>query len=185
MLADDNLLTGRLQNFVRSVLNILPTPSATTFHAEVFHTPADQLILCEIASRTGGARISDGLEAALGQNINRLWARQECGLDVQGDLADIQEAASQSLLTGWALISPKPGKIRQLPSVCDLPEVIDFTLNTKVGDVLSSPTAATQSIASFVFVVESEEHAHQTIDSCRQWFDAHSLIEREAHHVVS
>ncbi len=183
-LAKDNPLTERLQQFVQSVLDALSTPDTTTFHAEVFHTPDDQLVLCEIASRTGGARIGDGLEAALGCNLNELWARQECGLATQNLLRQIKDKEATRPITGWALISPKPGLVKQIPSECGLSEVVDYTVNISAGCTLQAPKAATESIASFVFVADDEQHACHIIDKGRAWFHQYSEIEGLAEHCV-
>ena len=61
-LHSSNPLTDRLIQFVKNVIEALPSPDTFPFHAEVWVSPSDQpekqneskLVLCEIASRTGG-----------------------------------------------------------------------------------------------------------------------------------
>eukprot|EP01124_Arcella_intermedia_P027515 TRINITY_DN5398_c0_g1_i5.p1 TRINITY_DN5398_c0_g1~~TRINITY_DN5398_c0_g1_i5.p1 ORF type:complete len:332 (-),score=68.76 TRINITY_DN5398_c0_g1_i5:1131-2126(-) len=53
-----NPLTPRLQQFIAKVIDILGGPSFFPFHAEVWHTPEDQLVLCEIASRVGSSSLT-------------------------------------------------------------------------------------------------------------------------------
>jgi hypothetical protein len=47
---------ARLQAYVETVVIALEGPSFFPFHAEVWHTPEDELVLCEIASRVGTCR---------------------------------------------------------------------------------------------------------------------------------
>lgn len=183
-LTKDNPLTARLKEFVQLVLDALPTPETTTFHAEVFHTPDDRLVLCEIASRTGGARIGDALEIALSCNLNELWARQECGLETDVLLEQLEINSPKRPVTGWALISPKPGLVKYVPSECDLPEVVDYNLNISAGCTLQAPQAATESIASFVFIADDEQHACRIIDEGRAWFNQHCEIEGPTTHGI-
>ena len=49
----DDPLGRRLLAFTERVIQALPGPDAFAFHAEVFHTPEDELVLCEIACLAG------------------------------------------------------------------------------------------------------------------------------------
>jgi hypothetical protein len=84
MLAPENPLTSRLTEFCLSVLRALPTPPATTFHAEVFVKADGQMVLCEIASRTAGVGIRIMLDYAFGFDVNRAWLQAQCGLVPDG-----------------------------------------------------------------------------------------------------
>jgi phosphoribosylaminoimidazole carboxylase (NCAIR synthetase) len=166
LLHPENPLTARLQRFVQTVLDAFPTPQHCTFHAEVFHTDDDELVLCEIASRTGGARINDTLAACFGVNISEQWARAECGLTPSFS----GTCTAPLRLGGWVLVAPRPGVVDRCPASCDLPGLVDFAPNVAVGQTLSSPKAATECIASFVFQADSEASSKQTIAACRRWF---------------
>lgn len=166
MLEADNPLTNRLRSFVQSILDAFPTPDTCTFHAEVFHTDDDDLVLCEIASRTGGARINDTLAACFGVNISEQWARAEAGLP----LTLPPNLDTPSKLGGWALVAPKPGVVTQCPQACDIAGLVDYTANVTVGQTLGVPKAATECIASFVFHATAEADARAKIAACRKWF---------------
>lgn len=75
-----NPLASRLTSFVQKALDALPVPETMTFHAEVFHTPEDELVFCEIASRTGGAMVREATAQAFGFDINEVCVRAQCGL---------------------------------------------------------------------------------------------------------
>ncbi|MDR5859270.1 ATP-grasp domain-containing protein [Halomonas eurihalina] len=171
VLSSNNPLCARLNDFTAQVLTALPTPRNTAFHAELFHTHDGQLVLCEIASRTGGARICDAIAACFGVNISERWAQADCDL-----LSDTKVTRGGSglpqpaVLGGWALIAPRPGRIEQLPSTCPLSGVVDFTLNIETKQVIGNPKAATDSIASCVFQAETETDCRATIENFRNWF---------------
>ncbi|MFI9235167.1 ATP-grasp domain-containing protein [Streptomyces cinnamoneus] len=72
----------RLEEFFDRVLEAFDTPPASAYHLEVFHTPEDELVLCEIASRVGGDRIPALTRATYGVDLHTAVLRQSCGLPV-------------------------------------------------------------------------------------------------------
>lgn len=72
----------RLEEFFDRVLEAFDTPEVSAYHLEVFHTPDDELVLCEIASRVGGNRIPALTRATYGVDLHTTWLRQSCGLPV-------------------------------------------------------------------------------------------------------
>ncbi|WP_186644767.1 ATP-grasp domain-containing protein [Fluviispira vulneris] len=66
----DNKLFTRLIDFTQRVIKALPSLKNMAFHAEIFHTLDDNLILCEIASRSGGGKIRQVIEHSYGINID-------------------------------------------------------------------------------------------------------------------
>ena len=79
LLSPQNPLTARMQEYVCSVLKVMPTPEHTSFHAEVFHTPDDELVLCEVACRTGGSRICEEYRQAFGVDLTKFSSTSPCG----------------------------------------------------------------------------------------------------------
>ncbi|MFI5527853.1 acetyl-CoA carboxylase biotin carboxylase subunit family protein [Kitasatospora sp. NPDC051853] len=73
---------ARLEEFLDQVLDAFETPGTSAYHLEVFHTPDDRLVLCEIASRVGGNRIPHLTRATYGVDLHRTWLRQSVGLPV-------------------------------------------------------------------------------------------------------
>lgn len=60
-LSPHNPLVPRLNQFIENVIGALdtppfPNPDSFPFHAEAWHTPSDDIVLCEIASRGGTAQ---------------------------------------------------------------------------------------------------------------------------------
>ncbi|WP_051710393.1 ATP-grasp domain-containing protein [Streptomyces sp. NRRL S-350] len=72
----------RLEEFLDRTLSAFETPAVSAYHLEVFHTPDDGLVLCEIASRVGGDRIPWITRATYGVDLHTAVLRQSCGLPV-------------------------------------------------------------------------------------------------------
>ncbi|WP_284581910.1 hypothetical protein [Streptomyces sp. 2P-4] len=70
----------RLEEFLDRVLEAFETPDTAAYHLEVFHTPDDELVLCEIASRVGGDRIPALTRLTYGVDLHTAWLRQSVGL---------------------------------------------------------------------------------------------------------
>lgn len=75
----DDPLTERLLSLTNRVLAALREPGGRMqdfgFHAEIFHTPDDRLVLCEIACRPGGAKVREVFHSMFGFNLGAYAAR--------------------------------------------------------------------------------------------------------------
>jgi biotin carboxylase len=83
----------RLVEATRSVLAQLPTPVHTAFHAELWITPDDRVVFCEIASRIGGGMIRPTVRYCFGIDIHKEWLYAECGLPSAVRQAEYRPAA--------------------------------------------------------------------------------------------
>lgn len=81
MLTTAHPMHGRMVDFATEVLDALPTPRVSTFHIEVFHTPADELVFCEAASMCGGVRIPAALRHVVGIDLEREWFNAQAARD--------------------------------------------------------------------------------------------------------
>ncbi|MCC0099508.1 ATP-grasp domain-containing protein [Streptomyces flavotricini] len=72
----------RLEEFLDRVLEAFDTPEVGAYHLEVFRTPEDEFVLCEIASRVGGSRIPALTRLTYGIDLHATWLRLSCGLPV-------------------------------------------------------------------------------------------------------
>ena len=67
MLSDENPIKSRMIDFTRDLLErALPMPENGLFHVELFHTPDDQILLCEAACRLGGCIVNVCLVCRIG-----------------------------------------------------------------------------------------------------------------------
>ncbi len=97
----------RLEEFLDRVLEAFDTPEVSAYHLEVFHTPEDELVLCEIASRVGGDRIPALTRATYGVDLHTAWLRQSVGLPV-----DPPPAAPPAAVHGSVSVLPQGRPVR-------------------------------------------------------------------------
>ncbi|MFY1623361.1 ATP-grasp domain-containing protein [Micromonospora sp. WMMD723] len=141
----DDPLTGRLLDLVDRVLAALTrSPGALTdhaFHAEVFHTPDDRLVLCEIACRSGGAKIREVFEVMFGVNLAEAELRTQLGLPVPAlDRLTGDARPRPRSMSGQMLMMKRPGLVRTVPSPPTEPWVRRFWCWARPGQVI--PPAA-------------------------------------------
>ncbi|MCF2132233.1 ATP-grasp domain-containing protein [Strepomyces sp. STD 3.1] len=173
----DNPLTSRLIEFVEKVLGALPTPEITTFHAEVFHTPDDNLVFCEIASRTGGAMVREAIQQGFGFDINQVCVQVQCGLNVNiPDNSTLRNGPK--LLSGWLLIPPKVGILKSLPTVPFEDWIIKQKISAKPGQTFDGSSSSVDAVASYLVVGNSEEELNNRINQLATWFNESAVWEK-------
>lgn len=135
----------RLEDFFDRVLEAFEVPEISAYHLEVFHTPDDELVLCEIASRVGGDRIPALTRLTYGVDLHSSWLRQSCGLPV-----DPPPAASPTEVHGSISILPQGRPVRA-PRQPPFEWVRHYEVNEKLA-----PGAVAQNSTSFLcFVIVS------------------------------
>ncbi|MDN8541818.1 ATP-grasp domain-containing protein [Erwinia sp. BC051422] len=111
MIEAGSAIDTRMKEQVRRAIAALPFVAQMAFHAEFFLTPADKIVLCEIAARSGGALVPQTIEKAWGININERWLRQQQG---EKQALRLPDAALQQ--SGWFLLPPRNGLLHRLPA---------------------------------------------------------------------
>jgi len=99
-----------LESFLDQTLEAFDTPDVCAYHLEVFRTSDGGLLLCEIASRAGGARVPAITRATYGIDLLETWLRLSCGLPVAavpGRPPAMLHAAVAVVPQGRALRAPK------------------------------------------------------------------------------
>ncbi|GAB3898606.1 hypothetical protein [Microbispora bryophytorum] len=135
-------LTGRLLELTGRTLAALRRPGGRlrdhAFHAEIFHTPDDRLVLCEIACRSGGGKIREVFHTLFGVNLAECSIRAQLGLP----LPDVERAVrpgrrpEPARMAGQVLMMKRPGFIHALPDVPPEPWVEHFWLYARPGQVV-------------------------------------------------
>mgnify|MGYP001253799153 CR=1 FL=1 len=168
ILHPQNPLSQRLLRETEKVLQHFQLPPTTTFHAEWFHTPSDQLVFCEIASRTGGGKIIQTVSHAFGVDLFQAFVEPQCNIPYLSTIN--REIQGPKQMTGWIKIPPKQG-IFQWKAQEDLPEwVIEFELLGKIGKSYDSPNGIGPYIAAFVVKGDSENDVTQKLINIAEWF---------------
>ena len=162
MLESSDPLTPRLQDSIRQLLAAFPLPGDTTVHAEVFHTPSDELVLCEIASRTGGARVKETLQASFGVNVTEEWVRAQCELPPRR----AQVITEPPRLAGWALLTPRRGVVAEMPALPDHSWVAHASSTVGVGTKMGDAVSSVDHVAAFVVTGHSEQEVEERLDQC-------------------
>lgn len=167
MLQFDNPMLERLNKAVEDILNSFPTPkNIIAFHAEIFHTPDDELVFCEIASRVGGAKIVDVIEHSTGINLLTEWIRAQCSTVKSSDYT-----FRNSKLAGWIIIPPQKGKLVNIKT--DIPYEWVISCDIKEGIVGQDFAGANSSIdyvASLFVEGNSEKEVIERIEKVNEWF---------------
>ena len=126
-LRPESKFARRLEEFFDRVLDAFDTPQVSAYHLEVFHTPDDELVLCEIASRVGGDRIPALTRATYGVDLHTAVLRQACGLAV-----DPPPAEPPAEVHGSVSILPQGRPVR-VPGRPPFPWVHHYETNEQIA----------------------------------------------------
>lgn len=167
----DDPLGRRLIAFTERVIQALPGPSAFAFHAEVFHTPDDELVLCEIACRPGGASIRDIGQTLFGVDIAELAVRAQAGLPlpVTGILGPAQMA-------GQFVMMKRPGRILRVPGRPPFPWVQRSRLFVTPGQVMQEAAFSGDFMTSFVISAPSRQVTEERLGQLEAWLQEQLII---------
>jgi hypothetical protein len=173
LISRQNPMFQRLADFTTQLLKALDTPSHTAFHTELFHTPKDEIFLCEIASRTGGGRLDTYLEQAYGIHLTKTWVQAQCGVGLLEVVKDVMQQ-EQSILTGDVLIPPRKGEFISGPLESPPSWVTEYRMLAKPGERYDHPKLSIDHIASFVVQGQNEEEIEARLAHIADWFEQSS-----------
>lgn len=159
-------LHDRLNNTVRNVLEILPTPShSIAFHAEFFLTPENELVFCEIASRVGGGMISETLEIVKGVDILSESIKSQCNLPTNFSVID-------GGLGGWICIPPKRGTLLNINTDIPFDWVKEcYIKESNIGKKFEGASSSADSIVSLVITGDSSREIIKRFEIVSNWFE--------------
>jgi biotin carboxylase len=168
-------LGQRLVELVEKVFQALPSPRDTTFHCEVFHTPDDELVLCEVASRNGGALIKSVLETMFGVDFPVAWLRASAGLpiDVPGDGTRMVPRQ----MAGQLLLLKRPGRVVAAPGRPPFGWIERFEQYVRPGDEVAGATSSGDFMTAMVVSAPDRATCEARLREAAAWFDANLVIE--------
>ncbi|CCK32352.1 hypothetical protein BN159_7973 [Streptomyces davaonensis JCM 4913] len=152
----DDPLTPRLLTLIERTLTALKRPGSRlrthAFHAEVFHTPDDRLVLCEIAGRSGGAKIREVFEILFGIQLAVQVTRAEAGLPLPAVEGAVDERGllRPRRMAGQVLTMKRPGLVRALPAVPDEEWVEGFWLFAEEGQTIAPASGSADFLTATV-----------------------------------
>ncbi|SHE65468.1 ATP-grasp domain-containing protein [Seinonella peptonophila] len=168
LLESTDPLAVRLVTMTEQLLRVFDTPANTTFHAEWFHTDDDQVILCEIASRTGGGKIVDSIHQAYEIHLDRAFVETQCQMDPQ--LPGKKEEIQPKQLTGWVKIPPHKGVFVANPEEILPPWVKEYEYLAVPGRRYDDPNGVREYIASFIVEGSSETDLYDKLINIANWY---------------
>jgi biotin carboxylase len=170
----DNPLSVRLIEFTRSVIDALPAPRSFAFHAEVFHTPDDRLVLCEIAARPGGAQNRAIAEVMFGIDPFEavVRANHDLPLGLEGE-----RPLRPATMAGQLLFGRRTGKVVAVPGDPPFPWVARSAILATEGEVMTVPRYSADVMASFVVTAPDQRTTEARMRELEEWFLTGLVIE--------
>jgi hypothetical protein len=174
MLAAEDPMTGRLLDFAERLMSALPSPPICAFHAEVFHRPGDEIVLCEVACRTGGARIRDIMRVAFGVDLTAVDVRAQAGLPLPDP---VERLPHPRVFAGQMLIMKRAGRAVAVPAALPFDGVERFDVTVRPGELVREPAFSGDVAASAVVSGPTRAVVQQRLGDIRTWID-HNLVIR-------
>jgi hypothetical protein len=170
----DDPLGRRLLALTDRVLEALPGPTHFAFHAEIFHTPDDRLVLCEIACRTGGAGIRGVQRTLFGADPTEWWVRAQVGLPL-GEVQDARRLVPERM-AGQLVVMRRPGRVVSVPGRPPFAWVREARLFVRPGQVMGEAASSADFMASFVVAAPSRGVTEVRLRRLEAWFQASVTI---------
>ncbi|MEU9031171.1 hypothetical protein AB0D46_27400 [Streptomyces sp. NPDC048383] len=167
MLAADDERTAVLVRMAAEVVAALPAaPHPLAFHLEAWIDGADAPVLCEIASRAGGALIAQAYERAFGVQLAREGLRGQCG----AELILTEQPATPAALVGWAMLPPGHGEFVPPAGTCPVPGT-RFELLMEAGSEGKGVTHLLDSAASLFVEGPTADSARRRLMAAIDWWN--------------
>lgn len=171
----DDPLGRRLLAFTERVIQALPGPKAFAFHAEVFHTPDDELVLCEIACRPGGASIRDIGRTLFSVDLGELAVRAQAGLPLP-----VEAIPGPAQMAGQLVMMKRPGRIVSVPGRPPFPWVECSRLFVSPGQVMQEAAFSGDFMASFVISAPCRQVTEERLRQLEAWLKEQLVIKEVA-----
>ncbi|MEU7583141.1 hypothetical protein AB0B50_36830 [Streptomyces sp. NPDC041068] len=163
--ADDDR-TDVLRGFAADVVEALPpAPAPLAFHLEVWLTADGEPVLCEIASRAGGALIAETYERAFGVHLAKEGLRAQCG----SALVPVPQPQVPAAIAGWVLLPPGHGDFVPPAEPCPVPGV-ELTVKLAAGTRRQGVEHATDAAAEALIVAGTAEEVRKRMGEVTRWW---------------
>ncbi|MFF4223864.1 NikS protein [Streptomyces sp. L500] len=162
----DDPLRHRLTAFGERLLAEFGGSEHFAFHIEVFHTPDDELVLCEAACRAGGAGVRDVHRAMFGFDPAEPPVRRQLGLDFP-----YEGGGKPERVGGQLLFTRRPGTVHGLPDPAGMPEgVVKHQYFAAPGDRMEEAWHSGDFLAAFVVAGADRAECEARIRALEEWF---------------
>lgn len=164
LLPEDPLL-ARFKAHLRQIIHALPETKTMPYHAEFWLQEDGRIVLCEIASRMGGAGIREVYQESLGVDPMELHAlAQACfPLDLSG------ENLPDKGVWGYLLMPPKNGKLLNVPHYCPIEGVRKYMIQLEQGSVCYGAQSSVSCVQKFIINSNDIDAFHHDITLIEDW----------------
>lgn len=171
----DSPLHKRLNEYTIELVAALDTPKNTTIHCELFHTIDDEIVLCEVASRTGGAKIVNATEQTYGINLFESLVHCQMGQPTSAPNGPISDK-----LHGYLLVPTKTGTLTAIPDEDTLPTwVKEYQSYVQAGQTIQGGAFSTDHIGYVVVEGETEELLRSRLIEINDWLEERFVYQEE------
>jgi biotin carboxylase len=157
---ESNLLTTQLRDYAIDFMSKFPKIPGGAIHLEVFVTPQNEIVLCEIAARVGGGKLSDAWKESFGFDIDEQILKLQAGIPLDINFDNIKP----SILSGGILF-PANGKELLSAEHPTHPSIKKFSQFQRIGTVRSKAGSLNDLFANALITGESEQDIISNINS--------------------
>lgn len=177
-LAPSDPLTPRLLTLVEEALGALEGPADHAFHAKVFHTPDDRLVVCEITARPAGGRVRDVLGAVFGVHPVELAARAQVGLRLPAVEARARSGGRLEpvRMAGQVLMMKRTGTVRAIPATPEEPWVEFYGVFAEPGEVIGEAVDACDFLAVAVLSAPTRVECEKRLRALGAHFETEIVV---------
>ncbi|OOV12102.1 hypothetical protein BXU09_17440 [Deinococcus sp. LM3] len=130
-------------------------------HLELFHTPRDELVFCEIAARPGGGGIEWPVQHLYGINLFSEHVRVSC---VAPDTMTYPRLPLRAGTAGYVGLLARPGfEVTNIQSFSGHPNIKRESLRIAVGSRLGGPRHCTDYMAHFFVTAEDRSEFQEIV----------------------
>ena len=159
-------LARRLVAFTKSVIAALPETSPLGFHAEIFQTPDDRLLLCEIAARTAGSLTGELIEHSYAINIHQAWIRACAGIE-----DPLPTGRSPTSFAASIRVPVRNERLLKIPAFAPFDWVKTLCITGVEGQTYATAQTYTDDVLSAILVADSDARLLERIDTFLDWLN--------------
>ncbi|NOH35955.1 ATP-grasp domain-containing protein [Vibrio chagasii] len=160
-----------LKILTEKVLKNLPSPDATTFHAEFWKTQDGKFVFCEIGSRCGGGGIWETINYSMNIDLWKVHVQAQAG--IEPDFENVIHEPEDTW--GWYLIPPKKGVLMSLPKACTIKGVEDYQVQGVIGTEYTNPTGSVAMVQQFVTKTNGDKEMKSLFTVIDDWVENQNL----------
>ncbi|MFI0980380.1 ATP-grasp domain-containing protein [Streptomyces sp. NPDC021093] len=166
LLDPDDPEAAVLRQMAADVVAALPAaPHPLAFHLEAWLDSEGEPVLCEIASRAGGALIAEAYARAFGVQLAKEGLRAQCGAELTLDA----QPAAPSAAVGWVLLPPGHGTFVPPAGPCPVPGA-EVTLLLEAGARSRGVEHVSDAAATVFVTADSARTVQRLLAEAMDWW---------------